>query len=319
MKRFVGWETTEINKRNLLIVGCGYVGKELVCQAQRDHKIWALTRRVAAGEHKDSRSAELQSLGVHPIQVDWVQEASFELPSFDRVLVAVPHRAVEPHAQQTHVVGLQNLFTCLKGKPRIIYLSTTGVYGDCPEEMVDEQTPVAPTRIGPEIAVEAEKWLRSQQSKHIKGSDSPNKVSIETQVHAITVRLAGIYGPGRIPLAAKLRTGEPLAVPQHGFLNLVHVSDIARMILQVFDHFESLQRSCYVFSDGSPIERLKFYSHLAKLCGVEHPQFVEPDPDNSRARRATSKKVSPARLVSELGFEYHFPSYESGLAQALGE
>ena len=82
---------------------------------------------------------------------------------------------------------------------KLIYLSTTGVYGEAHYE-VDELTPSQPSRIGPRIAVAAEQWL-TQRFK------APQLAII---------RLAGIYGPGRIPLAEKLKSGEVLQVPQGG-------------------------------------------------------------------------------------------------------
>ncbi len=78
-------------------------------------------------------------------------------------------------------------------------LEHNGVYGDAHDE-VDERTPTAPTRVGPQIAVQAE--------QHLLSTFRPSELTI--------IRLAGIYGPGRIPLAEKLRSGQPLQVPQEG-------------------------------------------------------------------------------------------------------
>ena len=131
------------------------------------------------------------------------------------------------------------------------------------------------------------------------------------------VRLAGIYGPGRIPLAAKLRAGEPLAVPREGHLNLVHVVDIARMIVQLLqDPPPSLP--LYVFSDGHPVIREVFYRELARQCGVLDPVFMNPEPDDAKVRRATDKRVNPARLVAEMNFAFQYPDYVSGLAASCG-
>ncbi len=133
-------------------------------------------------------------------------------------------------------------------------MSTTGVYGEAHDE-VDERTPVSPTRIGPQIAVTGERYLQNEFDG--------GKFAI--------IRLAGIYGPGRIPLAEKLRLGEPLQVPQEGWLNLVHVHDIAEMIIRAMK--VDLPDSLYVFSDGQPVSRLEFYKALAQLCGVAEPSF----------------------------------------------
>ncbi len=289
----------------LLIVGCGYVGSAVVRRLRevsgdgtKPATIYALTRT-------EQRIDELRGLGVQPVVGDWLDPLSLkQLDGIDveYVLVSVPHRPVEPHGEQTHICGLTNLSGRLGGSlQHLIYLSTTGVYGDCENELVDERTPTSPTRIGPAIAVAAEHWLEAN-------SDHSNLPST-------TLRLAGIYGRDRIPLAAKLLAGEALAVPREGFLNLVHVNDIARMIVQILP--KKMQLPAYLFSDGHPVLRETFYRELARRCGVDDPTFVDPTPGDSKLRRATSKKINPARLVEETDFVYQFPNYQLGLADAL--
>lgn len=289
-----------------LIVGCGYVGAQVALRARQSGiAVHALTR-------SPSRFVELRELGVEPRLGHWLEPASLAgLPAVDRVLVAIPHRADDASAtlpqqsdevaERTHAIGLQNLLEALpEGWKKLVYLSTTGVYSESTEKWIDEQSPVSPKRIGPRIAVAAEQWLRQ---------------SIPEQSYCV-LRLAGIYGPGRIPLAERLRRGEPLAVPRHGYLNLVHVTDIASVACELLER--SLQHSLYLLSDGQPVLRETFYRHLAQLCGVAEPEFVDPDEQDTKARRATDKRISPARLLAEIGYQLKFPDYRSGLADALG-
>lgn len=290
----------------LLIVGCGYVGLEVVKQLPSDWQVYALSRSA-------ERAPEFEALHVTPLVGNWLDESMAALPRVDLVLVSVPHRAAtaagdsaapesgSDAAEVTHQKGLQNLLNKLPaGWQRLVYLSTTGVYGQNGEDWVDEDTCVSPTRIGPRIAVEAESFLQKELS--------PEQCTI--------LRLAGIYGPGRVPLAAKLKAGEPLPVDPTGYLNLVHVADIARVILQVFR--SRLTRQTYVFSDGNPIHRLEYYQKLAELCGTEPPTFVKPPADDPRAKRASSKRVRPARLVEDLAYQFLYPNYAAGLMNALG-
>ena len=298
---------------SILIVGCGYVGCEFARQwlapsnLDSDRKLYALTRSA-------DRQSELLSLGVTPIVGDWLDENSLpDLPNVRGVLVAVPHRPDERLGSESHVVGLGNLLNRLGvssssatdavgNSPHLVYLSTTGVYGQVEAEEVDESTPVSPTRAGPELAVQAEKWL---QARHSAG-----------ELPQLTIlRLAGIYGPGRIPLIQSLKAGEPLAVPRDGHLNLIHVVDIGRLLVRIFQ--KPPQASLYVASDGQPVLRGAFYSELARLCGVTEPQFVSPAEDDRRVRRATDKRVNPARLFADLELNPLFADYRSGLAQVI--
>ena len=280
---------------NLLIVGCGYVGSEVVQQVTQSYEtIFALTR-------SSERARELLEIGAQPLIGDWLDPESLKsLPAIEHVLVSVPHRADDNLQADTHVVGLRNLLAQLKTWSRLIYLSTTGVYGQVTGR-VDETTPLSPTRIGPEIATVAEAWLKQEFT--------PERCTV--------LRLAGIYGPGRIPLAQKLKDGESLKVPHQGHLNLVHVSDIAAMILQLFSRLD-LPRMDYIFSDGHPVLRMEFYTHLAELCGVANPKFEESSANDSRTRRATDKQICPDALLHATGFKFRFPNYKAGLANSLG-
>ncbi len=278
---------------SLLIVGCGYVGQAVVRALQsaaEPKRIFALTRSA-------QRCQELRELGTEPIVGNWL-EPGLKLPPVEQVLIAVPHRPDEAWGANTHLHGLQQLRTSLGCQPRrLVYLSTTGVYGSNPLGQIDETSPVAPTRIGPQIAVAAENALSSLYTS------------------AIVLRLAGIYGPGRIPLAGSLRAGQPLAVQRSGHLNLVHVADIARVICLLLERH--MARSLYVLSDGQPVQREVFYRELARCCGVAEPRFEEPEAESSRRQRAGDKRVDPSRIVHELRYEFLFPDYRSGLADAL--
>lgn len=297
---------------SLLIVGCGYVGWELVRRLHSPatgdpQTIYVLTR-------SPERAEQLSRQGLQPLVGHWLKSATLPAaPRVSRVLISVPHRA-DPEAgeletsDQCHVLGLQNLCEWLaptgwaKQPHRLIYLSTTGVFGSSESgQRVTEESPVSPTRQGPQIAVAAEDWL--QRSRE--------------QLSSVVLRLAGIYGPGRVPLIQALKTGQPLAVPRHGLLNLIHVADAAQAIAWLLNA-KSPQR-LYLLSDGQPVPRENFYRYLAACCGVAEPQFVEAEQNDSRSRRSTDKHVDSQLFWRDSGLQPLFPDYRAGLKTALEE
>lgn len=291
----------------LLIAGCGYVGSEFAKRLPElwddsEHELYALTRSA-------DRVEELSRLGIKPLVGDWLEPSSLpQLPAVDGLLVAIPHRPADLFGTQTHVIGLQNLLAQLAppGQPtrelKVVYLSTTGVYGPASgSSIVDETTPAAPNRPGSEVAVAAETWLEAWQRTQ------PIRLNI--------LRLAGIYGRGRIPLIKSLLDGEPLAVPREGHLNLIHVVDIANLLVHAFRY--DLSQHLYVVSDGVPVLREQFYGELARLCGIDQPVFVDPATDDSRQRRASDKRVNPQLLFSHWRRPLAFPDYRAGLADAV--
>ncbi|HEY6564245.1 MAG TPA: NAD-dependent epimerase/dehydratase family protein, partial [Pirellulaceae bacterium] len=190
---------------------------------------------------------------------------------------------------------------------RVIYISTTGVYGPAGGEWVDETTPPNPQRDGGKASLAAEEILAA----HPLGRRS------------IILRLAGIYGPDRIPYIDKLLAGESLAVPSAGWLNLIHVDDAAAIVVAI-DQWASQNPITdgpvmFCVSDGHPVIRGDYYREVARLIGAAELHFVEPDPTSPPAQRARSdKRVSNHKLLNTLPYQFLYPDYHVGLAAILG-
>jgi nucleoside-diphosphate-sugar epimerase len=141
--------------------------------------------------------------------------------------------------------------------------------------------------------------------------------------HSAILRLAGIYGPGRVPHLEKLRAGEPLPVPSDGWLNLIHVDDAARIVvaadawLAARDAVEGPHVFCA--SDGAPVRREDYYREAARLLGAPSPRFTAPPPDSPAAERAAAnRRIRNEKMRHALGVAFDFPSYREGLAAILG-
>lgn len=277
---------------SLLIIGCGYVGQPVAdAWLAGNHPVAALTR---GGDSVD----RLIKRGIQPVVADWLDEASrWELPfAPTHALVAVPHREDERFGVETHVIGLKNLLAQCPALTRLVALSTTGVYHQHDGSWVDEQSPTQPTRIGPQIALAAERWLVEHCPPQL----------------ATSLRLAGIYGPERVPLLAKLRAREPIPVGE-GSLNLIHLDDIVTVIMKLLR--STAASPLYVLSDGHPVERRQFYLDAARIFQTAQPQFVEASPETSRAARSeTNKRINPAKILRELELTLRYPSHTEGLS-----
>jgi nucleoside-diphosphate-sugar epimerase len=275
---------------SLLIVGCGYVG-------QRVAKLWLEQGEKATALTRGGDSlAILQRVGIVALVADWLDvHNDWTLQSARCALVAVPHRSDERFGLNTHCVGLANIMDRLPKLERLVVLSTTGVYHQTDGEWVDECSPTNPTRVGPQIALAAEHWL----AEHISAT------------RATVLRLAGIYGPGRIPLLANLQTRRPIPVAD-GALNLIHVADIAQAIIKLL--VKPAASRLYVLSDGQPVERRTFYEDAARIFATEPPVFSAVELGSSRAGRSDShKRIDPKRIVNELPLRLQFPNHIAGL------
>jgi nucleoside-diphosphate-sugar epimerase len=290
-----------------LIVGCGYLGGRVVrLWREAGEQVWVLTRSA-------EKARMLSSEGVSTIVADLasIRELApsiFPASGFSTVLYSVGYDRHSPQPiQQVYAGGLAKLlnsevFNSVGSRTcRWIYISSTGVYGTATGEFVDEETPPQPAREGGKASLAAEQVLRG----HPHGS------------RGIILRLAGIYGHGRIPRAADLQAGRPIDAPAEGWLNLIHVDDAARIVLLADQRAEV--PNLYCVSDGSPVQRGDYYRELARLLSAPEPRFVSPDPSSPASLRAGSdKRIRPTKLFRDLAPKLLYPSYREGLTAIVG-
>jgi len=280
-----------------LIIGCGYLGYR-VAQRWLDagESVTALTRSVA-------RADELRRDGITPIVGDVTRPDTLaDLPQADTVLIAVGYdRRAAPSIEDVYVEGLRNLLSALSPSvERVIYISSTGVYGQNNGGWVDEQSPCEPLRAGGRACLAAETLLGS----HPLGQKS------------VVLRLAGIYGPGRVPRQREITGGDAIDAPQEGHVNLIHVDDAARIVLLA--ESSATPPALYTVSDGQSVNRGDYYREVARLLDAPAPTFVTPPPDSPAALRAVSdKRISNRRLMADLSPTLQYPSYREGLAAIL--
>jgi nucleoside-diphosphate-sugar epimerase len=196
---------------------------------------------------------------------------------------------------------LKNVLDALSLATRqIIYISSTGVYCEAAGNWVDEETPCQPEREGGRACLAAEQVLAS----HPLGQ------------RGIVLRLAGIYGPGRVPRRADLLAGKAIPGSGDGYLNLIHVDDAVRVILAA-ENVASPPRTFNV-SDGNPAPRREYYRELARLVSAPEPNFqLTGGSATERTRGGSDKRVSNARMLAELGVDLQYPSFREGLAAII--
>src|SRR5262249_22657201 len=200
---------------NKLIFGCGYLG-ERVAQRWKSagHTVTVVTRsQKRANQFQVARFAAIVADVTRP-------ESLRNLPAADTVLYSVGYdrKSTVPSStiDEVYTGGVRNVLASLDSKAaRFIYISTTGVYGPGEGGWVDETTPTDPQRDGGRASLAAEQVLATSSLKQ----------------RGIILRLAGLYGPGRVPFLNELRNGDAIPAISTGYLNLIHVDDAASIVL----------------------------------------------------------------------------------------
>lgn len=285
--------------QNLLIIGLGDVALRCLPRLKGHYRILALLR-----EHGQATSARLA--GVTPILGDLDDRCSLQrLKSIaDIVLHFAPPQKNGDKDRRT-----QNLLAALRKSPqppRILYISTTGVYGNCGGSWVDETTTPAPSTARAKRRADAEQQLRRY------GRATGALVSI--------LRAPGIYARDRLPLE-RLRNATPLLRTEEDiYTNHIHAEDLATLAIQAL-RFGRANR-CYNAVDDSDMKMGDFFDLLADSFNLpraprqSHAEVIAQLTPMQRSFINESRRISNARIKKELKIQLAFPSVREGIADA---
>ncbi len=268
-----------------LIIGCGYLGQRVAHRwLQSGSTVFATTRSAANAQI-------LSAADIHPIigdvtAADGSPERLQGLPEVDTVLWAVGFdKDANASYHDVHVGGLLRVLEQTPNNPRVIFISSTGVWGNEATDDVDESTPACPTREAGQVLLEAEATL----GKHPKGP-------------GVVLRLAGIYGPGRLPRVTDIRENKPIPADPDSWLNLIHVDDAVSVICDVSEL--PSPENLYVVSDTTPLRRKEWYSSLAEFTNSPPPRWAAEAP----RMRGGNKRVNSSCIWKDLQKQPHHPN-----------
>lgn len=281
------------------IVGCGYLGLELCRQLiEADHMVTGIRR-------SDSGLAAIEQAGGRALQADVTDEASLEqLPPVDVVVFAASSGGRgAANAREVYVTGFRKLVRAL-GKidptpDRLLYTSSTGVYGDHDGDWVDESTPVATDTERREVLVAAEEIALAETD--------------DFDIDGTVARLAGIYGPERYRIDRYL-TG-PI---RPGIRNFIHRVDGAGALKFLIEEGVCRDERILVV-DNEPVDRRTVSRWLAQNLGIDPPAMGEQTKpqDRSQGRGSGYGKRCCNRRLRSLGYEFQYPTFRDGYRPAI--
>ena len=213
----------------MLIIGCGYLGRAVGAQ-------YLLAGTPVTGVVSTLTSAGiLEKIGISPVVHDLdLATEPLDLDAHSEIFYFAPPS--DHHLQDKRLRMFLARLTEAEEAPRIVYTSTTGVFGDCQGAWVDENRPPNPATDRARRRLDAEQALA--EWSRISGGE------------AVILRVSGIYGPGRLPLA-RLRQGmallEESAAPPS---NRIHVQDLVTICAAAMTRGKAGET--YNVSDGTP-------------------------------------------------------------------
>jgi nucleoside-diphosphate-sugar epimerase len=283
--------------RPVSIIGCGYTGLRL---AQRWRARGAAVRGYAT---RESSLAAIAASGATPCRLDLDRDAG-AIDADGIVYYCAPPGVATPGDAR-----LERFLGCLTAVPaRLVYLSTTGVYGDHGGADVDEDTPVSPRSARAARRVAAEDALRAWAAAR--------------RASWCILRVAGIYGPGRLPLE-RLRAAQPvIRAAEAGPGNRIHVDDLVEACVAAGESPQAHQR-IYNVCDGTHDSQTDYLLRVARLAGLPAPpQLPRAEaervlPESVWSFLGESRRVGNRRLVGELGVQLRYTDLERGISASL--
>ena len=310
-----GWQT---GLMTVLLAGCGDLGTE------------AGLRFAAAGHRVVGwrRSPEKLPAAIEGVAADL---SSGELPPLPAdttaVVVAIAADSPTEDAYRTaYVDGLAHVLDAVLASGasvrRVLFVSSTAVYGDAGGGWIDERTTPEPGGFSGRIIREAEELLYSR----LRG----------TGITPVVLRLGGIYGPGRTRLIDQVRGGTAVIPAASRFTNRIHRDDAAAAIVRLCT-MDAVPGPVYVGVDNEPAELAEVLGFLAEELGLPRPASEsppaaagtaggEPSRGGAPASGASAAGGEPSRggnkrvsngLLRSTGFEFQYPSFREGYRAIL--
>jgi nucleoside-diphosphate-sugar epimerase len=273
----------------VLLAGCGDLGQRVAERLlARGDQVHALRRTPPQSDER----------GICWWRGDLTEPSTLrDLPAGITQLVYLPTPAARDEAayRAVFVDGLRDLLELLDTSAlrRVLFVSSSAVYGEQRDGWVDEATPPAPPGFNGRVLLEAERWLAQQA------------------VESVVLRLAGLYGPGRLQLVERLRAGA-VRVPRAAahYANRMHVEDAAAAIAHLLRL--PVTQPLYVGADNTPLPLAELHDHVAGLIGAPLPA------EGPAPAGIGSKRLSNARLRAS-GFVPQWPDARAGYAALIAE
>ncbi len=286
-------------RERVLIVGCGDIGLRLAALIKGRVRVLALTSTPA-------RVTELTQHGIQPLIGNLDHAKS--LHRLSGIAQRIVHLA-PPATQGWQDERTQNLLHALRRRSapkKVVYASTSGVYGDCAGQWVIETTPVHPETQRAHRRVDAENTMR------FWGRSGSVQMSI--------LRVPGIYAPDReggTPYARLSRATPVLCAEDDVYTNHIHADDLARATLLAL--WRGKSQRVYNVNDDTCLKMGDYFDLAANLYGLPRPPRISrvEAPKQVSAMLLSfmqeSRRMVNMRMKQELGVKLLYPTVSQGL------
>lgn len=287
---------------DIVIVGCGYIGKLLATQLIADgHTVQGLVSSDAS-----LAQCKQRRIPCHRIDFDDVRAlAASELDVDGKALIYL----VPPPRTGHTDTRLRNFLERIQSRQpqRVVLISTTGVYGDCEGRWVSEDAPLNP-RI----------------DRALRRADAERQAQTfcqERDVPLVVLRVPGIYGPGKLPLR-RIEKGAPIVREQDSpWTNRIHAYDLVTICKTALINNDI--SGIYNCSDGNPGTMHDYFIKVADAAGLPRPPAISLQQARQQLSEGMlsymdeSRRIANDKLLRDFNISLKYPDIESGLKAGI--
>lgn len=286
----------------MLIVGCGDVGRRVGrLAAQTGESPRCLVRSA------DSAAAcAAAGLTAMAVDLDCAAPVAGDLAAHREIFYFAP-----PPPSGSSDSRMQRLLGALPatGARRIVYISTTGVYGNCEGAWVDETRPCNAQVDRARRRLDAERQLLAWRDAG--GGE------------VIILRVAGIYGPGKLPLTRLQQQVPMIGEDDAPYTNRIHIDDLVTVCLTAMAR--GRDGEAYNVSDGVPGNMRDYFDRVADLFGLPRAPLIslgearETLSPGMLSYLGESRRLDNGKMLRDLGITLRYPDLQHGLHSCLAE
>ncbi len=300
----------------VVVAGCGDVGLRLLAGplARHGDRIG-----VVASARRGGQLAEIRALGARALHCDLeLARDRARLASLGRHVVYLappPSAGAEDHLMRGFAAALsaaaarqraRRAQTVFGGSlaPKLVYASTSGVYGDCGGALIDETRPVAPASDRARSRVAAERQVRALARRGV--------------ARALVLRIPGIYAAERLPLERIARGLPAIAAAEDGYTNHIHANDLA--LISWVALFRGRAGRVYHASDSVHLKMGEWFDRLADAADLPRPPRLTREQVRASVSpmmwsfMRESRRLDNRRLLRELRVRLRYPGVDALLA-----
>lgn len=282
------------NEHQNIIIGCGYIGQLLARQLQQNnHNVTGIVSSESSVTACKSKHISCEIINLDTALAD------IDLTAHRVIYLAPPPGSGRTDPRMAHFLH------AIENHPpeRFVLISTTGVYGDCKGNWIDETAPLKPTADRAHRRADAEQAVQQFCQRQ--------------NIPLVILRVAGIYGPGKIPVK-RIKSGLPIVKQEDSpFTNRIHAHDLV-------DICETTLRKqnitgIYNVTDGHPSTMYEYFNGVASAFNLEKPPAISLEQaqhqlsEGMLSYMAESRRIKNEKLLKDFELTLQYPTLEEGL------